>query len=377
MTGAEAVDDTTVDVISDSINPLVESAFSSFLGVVVMQKSWVEERDPSEVALDMNGTGPFVLESYEQDVSATMVRNEDYWGEPPAAASLSFTYAGESSTRVNQLLAGEADLTVNIPPADVPRVADSPESRIENVPSTRILHGCMRNTVEPFTSKEFRQAMNYAIDVEAVIEGTLSGFGIPTGQPTLPMMFGHNPDIDPYPYDPELAASLVEESGFAGVELEVIVPTGRYLKGQEFGQAYASYIDDLPNVSCEPNIMDFGTFVGRLGATGDDRMDFYIWGYGQPSFDASATIVPLLVEERLSTFESEELNELMAEANSIGDEAEREAVLHEANQLCHDEACWIFLHGQSSIYGVNNSFDWQPRTDELVYAGDIALQEGE
>ncbi|MFC7251544.1 ABC transporter substrate-binding protein [Halomicroarcula sp. GCM10025324] len=372
VTGAEVIDETTVDIISDSVNPLIIPAFSSFLGVAIMNKEWIESREPEEVALDMNGTGPFVLESFEQGVSATFSSNDDYWGDTPPIATANFSYSGEASTRVNGLLAGEQDLTVNIPPQDVPRVEDNEGTAVKNVPSTRICFAAMRPTVEPFTSKKFRQAMNYAIDVEGVIDDVLSGFGTPTGQPTLPMMFGHDPDIEPYPYDPERAAQLVDESGFAGVELNPPCRLGRYLKGEEWMTAWCNQIDALPNVSCEPNLMDSASFVSRLGATGDQRMDFFIWGYGQPSFDASATIRSNLTGEYRGTFRDEELRDLMDRADSAGDRDEREALLQEANRWCHEEAVWIFMHGQSSIYGQNTDYEWRARSDELLNANDIA-----
>lgn len=375
VTGAEVVDETTVDIISDGVNPLIIPAFSAFLGVAIMNKDWVESREPEEVAQDMNGTGPFVLESYSQGSTATFSRNDNYWADAPPVETANFSYSGEGSTRVNGILAGEQDLTVNVPPQDVPRVEENEGTTIKNVPSTRICFAAMRPTVEPFTSRKFRRAMNYAIDVEGVIDDVLSGFGTPTGQPTLPMMFGHNPDIDPYPYDPERAAQLVDESGFAGAELNPPCRLGRYLKGQEWMTAWCNQIDALPNVSCEPNLMDSASFVSRLGATGDQRMDFFIWGYGQPTFDASATIRSNLTGEYRGTFRDEELRDLIDGADSEGDRDEREELLQEVNRWCHDEAVWIFMHGQSSIYAQNTAYEWDARSDELLNANEIAPAE--
>ncbi|WP_436930686.1 ABC transporter substrate-binding protein [Halosimplex halobium] len=372
VTGAEAVDDLTVDILSDSINPLIIPGFSAFLGAAIMNKEWVQSHEREYVAQNMVGTGPFVLEEYESGVQATFSRNDNYWGEAPDIDRAVFDWSGEAATRVNSLLADETDLTVNIPPQDVPRVEENEGTAIKNVPSTRICYAFMRRGVEPFTSKKFRKALNYAIDVEAVIDDVLAGFGTPTGQPTLEMMFGYDPDIDPYPYDPDMAEQLIDESGFAGVELNPPCRLGRYLKGEEWMTAWTGQMDQLPNVTVEPNLMDSASFTSRLGATGDQQMDFAIWGYGQPTFDASATIRSTLTGDAIGTFPDPELIDLIDQADSEGDREERERLLQEINQWCHEECPWVFMHGQSSIYGQNTAdYEWTPRSDELLNANFI------
>jgi len=374
VTGAEIVDEYTVDIISESVNPVIIPGFSAFLGAAIMNKEWVESRSREEVAQNMVGTGPFVVEEYESGVRAEFSRNDNYWGEAPNVDRVVFTWSGEDATRVNSLLAGEADLTVNVPPQDAPRVEENEGTAIKNVPSTRICYAFMRRGVEPFTSKKFRQALNYAIDLESVIEDVLSGFGTPTGQPTLEMMFGYDPEIEPYPYDPEMATELIDESGFAGAELDPPCRLGRYLKGEEWMTAWTNQMDRLENVTVEANLMDSASFTSRLGASGDQRMDFAIWGYGQPTFDASATIQSTLLGDAIGTFPDPELQEIMDQADSEGDREEREALLQEANRWCHEECPWVFMHGQESIYGQNTAdYEWTPRSDELLNANFIEV----
>jgi peptide/nickel transport system substrate-binding protein len=375
VTGAEVVDETTVDIISESVNPVIIPGFSAFLGAAIMNKEWVQSHEREYVAQNMVGTGPFVLEEYESGVRAEFSRNENYWGDAPEIDRAVFTWSGEAATRVNGLLAGETDLTVNIPPQDVPRVEDNDGTAIKNVPSTRICYAFMRRGVEPFTSKKFRQALNYAIDIEGVVDDVLSGFGTSTGQPTLEMMFGYDPDIEPYPYDPEMATELIDESGFAGEELNPPSRLGRYLKGEEWMTAWTNQMDQLENLTVEANLMDSASFTSRLGASGDQQMDFAIWGYGQPTFDASATIQSTLLGDAIGTYPDPELADIMAQADSEGDRDEREALLQEANRWCHEECPWVFMHGQSSIYGQNTEdFSWTPRSDELLNANFIEVK---
>jgi peptide/nickel transport system substrate-binding protein len=367
VTGAEAVDETTVRVTLDGLNPIVFSEFATYCDI--MQQSWVEERSKSEISQQMNGTGAFQLDSYTQDEQVVLTRYEDYWDEPAEVSDLTFTSASESSTRVNQLLQGETDVIVNVPPQEVNRINNSDAGSVSAAPSTRIIYNAMRYDLEPFSSKQFRQAMNYAIDLESIVSNVLGGFGAQTGQPTLPEFVGHNDDVDPYPYDPEQAEQLVEESGHAGVEIELNTPVGRYLKDLEIAQAVAGYIDELPNVSASVNQRDFGSLVDEL-LTGniEDKPPWYLIGWGEATFEGALVMTALLsTNGALTSWSNDEFDSLLETAsNSTGDE--RVGALEEANALAHEEAPWIFLNQQFSVYGVSSRVDWEPRSDERIDA---------
>ncbi|WP_123619844.1 ABC transporter substrate-binding protein [Halorubrum sp. CSM-61] len=317
VTGAEVVDG-GVEVTSDGINPIVFSLFASYCKVV--QQDWIESRESSEINSDMNGTGPFQVVEYEQDVEIVYEPHEDYWGDAPEIEELTIRAASEASTRVSELLAGETDLVVNVPPQEVSRVRDEDTTEVTAVPSTRVIFNAMRYDVEPFSSVEFRRAMNYAIDLDSIIENVLQGFADPTGQPTLEGFVGYNEEVGPYPQDVEQAEQLVEESGHAGAEITLETPVGRYLRDVEIAQAVASQIDELSNVSCDVEQRDFASLAGEV-TSGDieNTPHFYLLGWGNTTFDASQTIIPLLTSDgALSSYrEDEEVDELMADSQNL------------------------------------------------------------
>jgi len=316
VTRAE-VKDGAVHVFSDGINPVVFNLFASYCDVV--QQDWIANNDSNYINSHMNGTGPFQLANYEQDVEVAFERNPDYWGEAPALETLTIRAAKEASTRVSQLLAGETDLIVNVPPQEIGRIRNEDSTEIAAVASTRVIFNAMRYDVEPFDSVEFRQAMNYAIDLKSIIENVLQGFADATGQPTLEGYVGYNEDVDPYPQDKAKAESLVEASGYAGAEITLHTPVGRYLRDVQIAQAVASQIDGLSNVSCEVKQRDFASLVGEL-VTGkiEDKPHFYLIGWGNTTFDASQTIIPLVTTGgALTTYEDEEVDALMNEAQNL------------------------------------------------------------
>ncbi|WP_117594910.1 ABC transporter substrate-binding protein [Haloprofundus halophilus] len=373
ITEAQPVEgENAVDVVSDGVNPMAVGLLASYGDI--MQQSWVESNDNSYINSHANGTGPFQLSNYTQDESVEYTKYEEYWREPAAVDALTITSASESSTRVNQLVSGETDIVVNVPPQEVSRINGNDNTSVEAVPSTRVIYNGMRYDVEPFSNRDFRRAMNLAIDLDTIVAEVLADFSDPTGQPTLEGFVGYNPDIDPYPYDVEQAEQLVEESGFAGATLELHTPVGRYLKDLEIAQAVVGYINELSNVEAEVTQRDFGDLAAQL-TTGniEDMPDWYLIGWGNETFDASQTLIPLLsTDGALSSWSNEEFDSLLDEAGQTADADQREQLLREANQLAHDEAPWIFLNRQYSVYGASSRIDWQPRRDESIKAYEIA-----
>jgi peptide/nickel transport system substrate-binding protein len=375
VTGASVIDgERAVRVESDGLNPVVFSLFANYCDV--MQRSWVRA-DDTEPATEMNGTGPFQLSSYEEGVQVVFERFDGYWDDPADVTELTFLGASEASTRVNQLLEGETDIVVNVPPQEISRLSDSDSASVAAEASTRIIYNGMRYDVEPFSDPQFRRAMNYAVDLDSIIENVLQTFGDPTGQPTLEGFVGHNPDVEPYEYDPDQAEQLVSESGYEGAELELHTPNGRYLRDFEIAQAVVSQIDSLSNVSCEVNQRDFGALAGEL-TDGDITTSphFYLIGWGNATFDASQTIIPLLTSDgSVSSYSNEEVDSMMESAQNEDDREARDQTLQELNALLHDEAPWIFLNRQYSVYGSSNRIDWTPRADERIDAYAISPAE--
>lgn len=369
VTGAEVVDgERAVDVMSSGLNPVVFSLFATYCDV--MEQAWVEENSTDYISTHMNGTGPFEFSDYEQGVQVALERFDDYWQEPAAVSELTFNAAGESSTRVNQLLAGETDVIVNVPPQDISRVRNGENTRISAMSSSRVLYNGMRYDVEPFDSVAFRQAMNYAVDMQSIIESVLDTFGDATSQPTLDGFVGFNDELEVYPYDPDEAEQLVEDSGYAGAEIELHTPVGRYLKDVEIAQAVVNQINELSNVTATLNQREFASLAGEL-TDGDITTgpDWYLIGWGNATFDASQTLLPLLTSDgSLTSYKNDEFDSLLEQAQNESDPEQRKQYLKDANAHANEQAPWIFLNRQYSVYGVGERVSWQARSDERIDA---------
>jgi peptide/nickel transport system substrate-binding protein len=365
---AVAADDTTVEVNLNAAVPVIFRNLGAFGRVV--EQSWVEERD-GEISSEMNGTGPYQLAEYEEGSFLDYEVYDDYWGEAPAVQSARFDARSEDGARVDALEAGETDVISAVPPAEMSGIDGTDGLIAESVPSIRSIFLVMNDVKEPFTNVDFRRAMNYAVDVQAIIDSQLEGFGNQTAQPTLEGQFGHDPDIEPYPHDPDEAESLIEQSGFAGESITLDVPQGRYVGGVDVAEAAAGQIDGLSNVSCEANRREFTELVGEIFGDQGDAPGFYLIGWGVPTLDADYAMRDWFAPEGAARMANdEEIQNLLSQANSTTNIDEREDFLQQANARAHDQAYRVFLHQQFSLYGINDEVAWDPRKDE-----DILLEE--
>ena len=314
-----SVEDGDVVVDLDSVTPTIFRNLTAFGRVV--QQSWVED-ESNDIDTDINGTGPYQLDEYVEDTRVSFTKFDDYWGEGGDPDRVTFTGIPEDGPRVDALRSGESDVITNVRPNDIPDVEEAEGIGYESVPSIRNIFLVMNDAFEPFDSQEFRQAMNFAVDVESIIGSILNEFGDQTSQPTLEGHNGHNPDVEPYPYDPDRAEALVEESGHAGVEIELHTPSGRYLRDVDVAEAAASQIDELENVSCTANRRDFGELVGELLADQEESPAFFLIGWGNPTLDGDYAMSPWFTEGPFHHFTDDELASLLEQARTIPEETE-------------------------------------------------------
>ena len=312
-------EDGSVVVELNAVEPAIFRNFSSFGRV--MEQEWTEERSTGELATEINGTGAYELEEFADGSRVVFERYDDYWGENDASDRVVFNVVADEGTRVDRLLSGESDLITNVNPRDISEVNEADNASIGGVPSIRTIFLVMNDAKEPFDSLEFRQAMNFAVEVNAIIENILNGFGDRTSQPTLQGHNGHNPRMEPYGHDPERAEALVEESGHAGAEITVHTTSGRYLRDTDIAESLAAQIDDLDNVSADADLRETSSlFAETLDGDQETSPGIFLLGWGNPTLDANYVLEPWFTPDSIfSHFTDEDLVDLIDRSNEIAD----------------------------------------------------------
>ncbi len=344
--------------------PLAEHYFSEIL---IVSPTAYEAAGARAFALDPVGTGPYRFVSWTRDVELVLSAFEDHWRGAPAIAEVVFRPVPEAITRYSALLAGEADVVTQLPPSLVPSVEAAPDARLETVAGARVIYIGINTlgTNEALRDARVRRALNYAVDLEGIIEGIFDGLAVPTVALLTEVDFGFNPGLEPYPFDPEAARALLEESGHVGASVQLGTPSGRYVNDVQVAQAVAAQLEAV-GFDVDLMVSEYGAYVGAL-FTGN-APDLFLIGWGNAPLDADFILVPLLrTDELLSYVSDETLDALLDAGRTTVDREARLAAYEAATQLIHEEAYVVPLYKQLDAYGVSERIDWTPRTDEFIW----------
>jgi peptide/nickel transport system substrate-binding protein len=168
------------------------------------------------------GTGPFKFVRGKLDAEVVMERFDGYYGGAPdlppvgpaRVSKAVFRTMPEPSTRVAALLAGEVSIIQAVPADLVERLSRAKNVKVMSTEGTRSYQIELNNAKPPFNDIRVRQAVNYAIDWDGILKNIYRGYGVRLATCFLPSGFGYNPDLKPYPYDPEKAKALLKEAGY-------------------------------------------------------------------------------------------------------------------------------------------------------------------
>lgn len=237
---AEVRDSHTVLLHTETPDAILPARLSSVM--IVPPASW-RLLGPDAFARAPVGTGPFRLEAWtDRGRSARLVAVSDSW-RAPYLRELTIIGLPDSAVRVQALRSGEADLAVvDIDDTDF-LVARG--FSIVHAPAMQVMalaFNTERERPTPVQDIRVRQALNYAIDRDAIAGILLQGLAVPAGQPASRGTHGHSPAVQPYAYDPERARALLAEAGYAeGLSLEIQVAEGNMPAASQIYQVVVQY----------------------------------------------------------------------------------------------------------------------------------------
>ena len=305
------------------------------------------------------GTGPFIFKEWLRGNRLVMVQNEKYWGTKPSLSEITFRVIPDDASRRAALERGEVHVAVRIPPSDIPSLKANPKISIINIPSTRTIYMGFNCLKDPFTDKRVRQALNYAVNKEAIVKHVLWGAGRVSDAPISPGIFGYAP-IKTYEYNIEIAKALLTEAGFPeGFETTLYPAVGRYSMDVSVASAVAADLLKV-GVKAEIKMMDWDTYIPFILRDKEvAEHQLYVLGWGTVTGDADYSLYPLFHSGEwpkrgmnASFFKNETLDQLLDAARSTANPEERKKLYEEAMRMIVDDAPWIFLYSEIQIAGV-------------------------
>lgn len=336
--------------------------------VMIVPPKYFSEVGLAEFAQKPIGSGSYLLEDWGLQTGRTILTaNTTSWRTPEQIDRIEvLAPLRDAIVRLQALRSGQVDITLNISVDE--RTPIEAEGFINSVKPIGTVQSLalpnMGNPDSPLQDVRVRQALNYAVNKDVISKIIMGGTTNPVGQGAIPESFGYNPDIKPYPYDPERAKTLLAEAGYAdgfSVDAEVLrgsSPTDDIV--------YVQVAQDLARVGVDMNVR---SLIGQewirkyfSGDWGDTDVLSVTWNAGAYA-DTIRAIETFSCDKPGAFFCAPELTPLIAESNRTFDVYARERVLQQIMAQYHDLAPSIFLYNQSLIISRH------PKVEAVIIGG--------
>lgn len=301
------------------------------------------------------GTGPFRLESWERGARVVLSRHDAYWAGAPRIRQAIYVPIIEAQARLAAIKTGEIDLTMDVPPDSLDDLRRDPNVVVAETNSSAVWFIVLNTRHPGLKDKRVRQALNYAVNKDAIIRDILKNTAIVSSGPMSPV-YGpyYEEKTSRYPYDPEKAKALLKEAGHGGgLEIAFLVPESG--SGMQQPVEMATVIQaNLAAVGVKAKIqtMEWGAYLKKY-LDGPDMAEMS-WN---PSIgDPDHMMYMLLSSDRFPPafnagyYQNPRVDELLRKARTTIGDAERVPLYREAQRIVSDDAPWIFVdHGKQVI----------------------------
>ena len=373
ISGVEATDESTVQVTTPKPDPLVPLRVANPNAGILAPKAYEGEQ------IDIMGTctGPFTVTEEAPGESLTLEANDDYWGGDVALDSAEVRFVVDGATRATQLQTGEAQIAKTLPVANLAALEGDDKLAIFELPLNRTTVMLLNNSRPPFDDPLVRQAIQYAVDTQAIVDGVYEGSGDPAVGPFGPSTDWAPEGAAPTPVDLDEARALLDQAGVdpESLSIELIAYNDR----PEFADVAAVIQDQLGQLGVTVKIKSAEAAAVEPDALAGD-FDAYLLsrGYLVDVAEPGGYLVSDWTCEggyNIAHYCDSETDQMIADAVSIEDEAARSDAYAELAEKLQSEAASVFLIHEHGVYGTQADVaNFEPHPLEYyVLTADLAV----
>jgi oligopeptide transport system substrate-binding protein len=346
ISGIKVMDDQTLTITLTQPNSTLLTSLAFF-------PAFIADPEITDLNETPMGTGPYHFASRSLGSEIVLEAYDGYWGEKPSVDRIVFKVIPEVSSQVLEFEAGNLDHLM-VPPADVRRYRTEPPAgvTVQEKDTLQEVYYRFNQTRPPLDNVLVRQAMNYAINREAIAEVILQGLGAPLGRLIPPGIAGRAEDLQGYTHDPEKAKELLSQAGFPDGIPDPITLT---FETDEVGVRVAQAVQaDLAKIGINLQIetLEFGLYISRLDAA-DLDMGRIVWGADYTDPDAFVTFNVTQADSlALAGYKNEELEKLALEAVTLPNGDERNALYRRIEEIIIDDAPILPISSSHAVLAV-------------------------
>jgi dipeptide transport system substrate-binding protein len=347
----DKVDDYTVKFTLTGPNaPFIANMAMDFASILSAEyaDSLLKAGTPEQIDQVPVGTGPYLFVQYQPDALIRYKAFDQYWGGKEKIDNLVFAITPDAAVRYAKLQAGECQIMAYPNPADIPAMKKDAALTVLQKPGLNVGYVAINVQKKPYDDVRVRQAVNMAVNKQAIIDAVYQGTGQAAKNPIPPTMWSYDDSIKDYPYDPEGAKKLLAEAGYPnGFETDLwAMPVQRPYNPN--AQRIAELMqNDFAKVGIKAKVVSYEWGEYRKRAQNGEHQLEQI-GWSGDNGDPDNFLNNLLGCDaarpggsNTSKWCDKAFNDLILKAQSISDQAERTKLYQQAQVIFHDQAPWI------------------------------------
>jgi peptide/nickel transport system substrate-binding protein len=354
----EKVDDYTIRILIDRPNaPFLASLAMTAVSIVSPQ---AVRRFGHEFARHPVGTGPFRFVEWVPGDRATLEANPEYWDRgPPRVGRLIYRVIGGEAERLVAIESGAIDVAYQIAKQDLGYVRLHPDLQLARIAANNVAFLAMNLLHPPFDDVRVRHAVNHAVNKRLIVKLLYQSMAIPANGALPPTMWGYDPDLPTYEYDPERAQALLREAGWDGSgrrpRLYVMSGPRPYIPQPE--QVARVIARNLHDVGMDVDLV-VQPWEKHLESTDRGDHDLCIRGWIGDNGDPDNFLYTLLDRDaslrktgsNVAFYRNAEVHGLLVWARETSDQNERVALYRKAQYIIAQEAPWVPLaHAELAV----------------------------
>ncbi|MBA2449942.1 MAG: hypothetical protein H0V51_18115 [Chloroflexi bacterium] len=364
IAGVDIIDPYTVNINTKQPDIMLPNRLGELYGGMLSPKH-TGATDAASLATKPNGTGPYRLTDWVKNERLVLEANPDYWRGPAPVAKITVRPILEDAARIAALQAGEVDFVGNVPYERIEELKGNTNLAVKTVSTPRVFFIAIDPRQKPFDDVRVRQALNYAVDAEAIVKTLYLGYAKRLATVVSQAGTGYDASVQPYPYDVAKAKALLAEAGYPnGFSTELDAFTGSIADHSKAAEAIAEFLRKA-GVDVKLNMFEFGAFGPRRVA--NQVSPLHIYSLGDAYFEPAWAIKWMMQQNLGLHYRNQEIYDLCTKAEGTFDVEERKKIYADVQRKLKDDAGFIFLFQNEAVFAMNNKVQYEPRPDETQW----------
>ncbi|MDV7021773.1 glutathione ABC transporter substrate-binding protein GsiB [Atlantibacter subterraneus] len=349
IASTEAVDPSTVKIT-------LKQPFSAFINILAhpataMISPAALEKYGKEIGFHPVGTGPYALETWNQTDFVKVKKNASYWEQGlPKLDTITWRPVVDNNTRAAMLQTGEAQFAFPIPYEQAAVLQKNDKLDLVTTPSIMQRYISMNVTQKPFDNPKVREAINYAINRDALVKVAFAGFATPaTG--VVPPAIAFAEPFKAWPYDPAKARELLKEAGYPNGFETTLWSSHNHSTAQKVLQFTQQQLAQV-GVKVKLTAMDAGQRAAEVEGKGqkESGVRMFYTGWSASTGEADWALSPLFASQNwpptlfnTAFYSNPQVDNDLTEALKTTDNAQKASLYKNAQEIIWKESPWVPL----------------------------------